>query len=81
MATCSRAVSKASLSQEGVELRVLIIDDCSPDETPEVARRLTEADARVEYRRHEQNEGLAATNNEGLEWAGDGDYVVGAIRR
>jgi glycosyltransferase involved in cell wall biosynthesis len=63
------------LAQEGVDVRVLIIDDRSPDHTPAVAQALAEADSRVEHRRHEVNAGLIATANEGLEWA-DGDYVV-----
>ncbi len=79
------------LGQDGVEVRVLIVDDCSPDETPEVGRRLAAEDARVEYRRHERNMGLIASANEGLEWATDSDYVAivsaddllapGALRR
>lgn len=64
------------LNQEGVEVRVLIVDDCSPDDTPTVGHRLAGGDERVEYRRHEQNVGLIATANEGLEWAADSDYVV-----
>lgn len=64
------------LGQEEVDVRVLVVDDCSPDDTPEVARRLIEADERVEYLRHEQNQGLIASVNDGLEWADDGDYVV-----
>lgn len=64
------------LGQEGVDVRVLIVDDCSPDETPAVGHRLATADGRVEYRRHERNAGLIATANEGLTWAVDGDYVV-----
>jgi glycosyltransferase involved in cell wall biosynthesis len=63
------------LSQEGVDVRVLIVDDHSPDHTPEVAGRLARRDARVEYRRHRENQGLIATANEGLAWA-DGDHVV-----
>lgn len=63
------------LSQDGVDVRVLIIDDSSPDATPAVARRLTERDARVEYWRHAENKGLIPTANEGLEWA-RGDYVL-----
>jgi glycosyltransferase involved in cell wall biosynthesis len=69
---CVRSV----LRQEGVVVRVLIVDDCSPDDTPAVARRLAQQDDRVEYRRHADNVGLIATANEGLEWAGDSDYVV-----
>ncbi len=78
------------LSQQGVDVSVLIVDDCSPDDTPTVAGRLAAVHRRVEYRRHEANEGLIATANEGLEWAA-GDYVVllsaddlltpGALRR
>ena len=30
------------LTQRDVDVRVLIIDDCSPDDTPEAARRLCE---------------------------------------
>lgn len=64
------------LGQAGVDVRVLVIDDCSPDDTPTVASRLAQAEERVEYRRHERNVGLIGTANEGLDWAGDGDYVV-----
>jgi hypothetical protein len=64
------------LSQEGVEVRVLIADDCSPDSTPAVASAIAERDERVEYRRHERNMGLVATANEGLAWAADSDYVA-----
>ena len=49
------------LAQEGVEVRVLIVDDCSPDQTTVVARRLAALDGRVERRRHDRNEGLTAT--------------------
>jgi GT2 family glycosyltransferase len=63
------------LAQQGVDVRVLIIDDCSPDHTPEVGRGLAESDGRVEFRRHPSNMGLIATANEGLEWA-QAEYVV-----
>jgi len=63
------------LAQEGVDVRVLILDDCSPDDTPEVAGRIAARHPRVEYRRAAENQGLIATANEGLAWA-DGDYVV-----
>jgi glycosyltransferase involved in cell wall biosynthesis len=64
------------LRQPGVDVRVLVIDDCSTDDdTHVVGQRLAAADGRVEFRRHECNRGLIATANEGLAWA-DGDYVV-----
>jgi glycosyltransferase involved in cell wall biosynthesis len=86
-----RECVQSVLRQEGVDVRVLVIDDCSPDDTPEVARQLCADDDRVAYRRHPENRGHIATYNEGLiEWAG-GDYVLllsaddmltpGALRR
>ena len=58
------------LAQEGVDVRVLIIDDASSDDTEAVGRRLAADSARVEYRRHPVNRGHVATFNEGvLGWA------------
>jgi hypothetical protein len=68
---CVRSV----LAQDGVDVKVLIVDDCSPDDTPEVAGRLADADARVTYVRNAENLGLIPTANRGLAWA-DGDHVV-----
>ncbi|MDI2130212.1 glycosyltransferase family 2 protein [Yinghuangia seranimata] len=63
------------LDQEGVDVRVLILDDASTDGTPEVGADLAR-DPRVTYSRHKTNKGHIATYNEGLlEWA-DGDYCV-----
>jgi glycosyltransferase involved in cell wall biosynthesis len=64
------------LSQEGVDVRILIIDDASPDGSGDVAFALAESDPRIEARVHERNMGHIATYNEGLlEWA-DRDYCV-----
>jgi glycosyltransferase involved in cell wall biosynthesis len=63
------------LTQEGVDVRALILDDASPDNTQEVAEGLARWDPRVTYRRHAVNQGHIATYNEGLQWV-DGDYVV-----
>ncbi|KOU82047.1 glycosyl transferase family 2 [Streptomyces sp. XY593] len=73
MADCVKSVLD---EQEGVDVRVLIIDDASPDDSADVARALAAADPRIEVRVHERNQGHIATYNEGLlEWA-DGDYVA-----
>ncbi len=58
------------LSQRGVNVRVLIIDDASSDETPQIGSELEAAHTQVEFRRHKQNQGHIATYNEGLiEWS------------
>jgi glycosyltransferase involved in cell wall biosynthesis len=80
------------LRQDGVEVRVLVIDDCSPDDTPAVAAQLVaENPERVEYRRHAFNQGHIATYNEGLLGWASGEYCLllsaddmllpGALRR
>ena len=85
-----RECVESVLSQSLTDVRVLIIDDASPDHTPEVAAELAARDKRVEYRRHSVNHGHIATYNEGLDWAA-GDYTLllsaddlltpGALRR
>lgn len=63
------------LNQSGVEVQLLIVDDCSTDSSAAVARELSERHEQIEFRQHSQNMGLIPTANEGLEWA-EGDYVV-----
>lgn len=53
------------LSQDGVGVRVLVIDDASSDDTAEVGAELSQ-DPRVSFQRHEVNRGHIATYNEGL---------------
>src|SRR5215472_24892 len=63
------------LSQQEVEVRVLIMDDASTDTTPEVGRCLAAREPRVEYRRHDVNHGHIATYNEALDNV-TGDYCM-----
>jgi glycosyltransferase involved in cell wall biosynthesis len=73
LADCVRSVLD---EQPGVDVRVLIIDDASPDDSAARARELAAADPRISVHVHEANRGHIATYNEGLlEWA-DGDYCV-----
>jgi glycosyltransferase involved in cell wall biosynthesis len=63
-------------SQQGVDVRVLVIDDASRDDTPAVAAQLLKQYPRLEYRRHQRNAGHIATYNEGLiAWASS-TYVL-----
>ncbi len=64
-----------SVLNQSITVKVLIIDDCSTDNTPDVGAGLSARDRRVQYRRHSVNAGHIATYNEGLQWA-DGDYTV-----
>lgn len=71
-----QAVSSVLDEQRGVDVRVLIIDDASPDDSADVARKLEARDPRIEVIVHDTNQGNIATFNEGLlKWA-DGDYCA-----
>lgn len=69
-----RECVESVLSQVGVDIRVLILDDASPDETQAVGTDLSR-DKRVIYLRHKVNRGHIATYNEGIDWA-DSDFFL-----
>jgi glycosyltransferase involved in cell wall biosynthesis len=69
-------VAGALDDQPGTDVRVLIIDDASTDDSAEIAQKLVAAYDRAEVIVHPVNQGHIATYNEGLlDWA-DGDYCV-----
>lgn len=68
---CVRSV----LDQEDVSVRVLVIDDASPDKTRAVGAALAAEDSRVTFRRHPANRGHIATYNEGIDWT-SADYML-----
>jgi glycosyltransferase involved in cell wall biosynthesis len=64
------------LSQVGVEVRVLVIDDASSDDSVAIAGKLASAESRVTFRKHVVNKGHIATYNEGLiDWS-EADHTV-----
>lgn len=69
-------VSSVLADQPGVDVRVLIIDDASTDDSAQVAKQIATDDRRVDLIVHSMNAGHLSTYNEGLlDWA-DGDYAV-----
>ena len=68
---CVRSV----LDQSIRNLRVLIIDDASTDDSLAIASQLAEADSRVNIVAHSENRGHIATYNEGIAWA-SADYFL-----
>jgi glycosyltransferase involved in cell wall biosynthesis len=68
---CVRSV----LEQSVTDLRVLIIDDASTDDSLSIASKLAEADPRVVVTSHTQNWGHIRTYNQGIEWA-SADYFL-----
>ncbi len=64
------------LAQSDVSVRVLIIDDASPDDTASVAAAIVRRDARVQLVRHRSNQGHINTYNEGIRWAKAGAMLI-----
>jgi len=71
-----RQCVESVLTQTGVNVRVLIIDDASADDSAEIATDLCKRDARVNFIRHTINRGHIATYNEGIEWASAKYYMI-----
>ena len=70
-----RQCVESILTQEGVEVRVLVIDDASPDDSADMGEQLAREDSRVAFRRHRTNAGHIATYNEGIEWL-EAEYML-----
>lgn len=55
-------------------LEVIIVDDCSPDETKQVVAQLSEEDGRIRYIRNEKNRKQTYSKNVGISLA-RGEYI------
>jgi GT2 family glycosyltransferase len=71
LGACLRSV----LEQSVQDLRVLIIDDASSDDSLATARSLAKGEPRVSVISHARNRGHIETYNEGIAWA-SGDYFL-----
>jgi glycosyltransferase involved in cell wall biosynthesis len=66
-----------SVLGQGIEnVRILILDNASTDDSVEVARQLAAQDTRIEVRTREANLGLMATFNEGVDWASSPYFMI-----
>jgi glycosyltransferase involved in cell wall biosynthesis len=61
------------LDQTLSDLELLIVDDCSEDDTPRVVREYT--DPRITYVRHGENSGGSAARNTGIRLS-EGEYIA-----
>ena len=70
-----RGCVESVLTQSLKRVRVLILDDASPDNTSEVGAELARKNSRVTLVRHHVNKGHIATYNEGIDWV-SADYML-----
>jgi glycosyltransferase involved in cell wall biosynthesis len=67
----------SSILDQGVnDLRILIIDNGSTDDSVKIARELAARDARIELRTRPKNLGFQASVNEGIDWANSEYFMV-----
>ena len=71
-----RECVESVLVQDIRDLRVLIIDNASTDDSLEVARRLSAEDSRVGVVAHARNLGHLASFNEGIDWASSDYFMI-----
>lgn len=69
-----RAV-RSALQQDWSNLEVVVVDDASSDQTPELVERLVTEDSRVRLVRHAENLGVAAARNSIID-CGSGEFVA-----
>ena len=69
-----QAVNSA-LTQTYSQLEILIIDDCSQDNTLKIVKSLAQKDNRIRVLKNEMNQGTAATRNRGLRES-KGDFIA-----
>lgn len=69
------AAVKSVLSQEGVEIELIAVEDCSKDSSREILQRLANEDARIRAIYNEHNMGVAAVRNRALERV-TGEFVA-----
>jgi len=71
----SRAALRSALTQEEIELEVIVVDDGSTDETPQRLAAAGVADPRLRVVRHAASRGVAAARNAGIA-AARGEWVA-----
>jgi glycosyltransferase involved in cell wall biosynthesis len=63
------------LNQDYDNLEIVIVDDCSTDNTVEIVKQYQEKDPRIIYCRHDINKGLAHARNTAVK-ASKGEYIA-----
>lgn len=66
---------RSVMAQSFPDWELIVIDDCSGDETAAIVEELAREDSRITFLRNEKNMGVAATRNRGLDLC-RGDYAA-----
>jgi glycosyltransferase involved in cell wall biosynthesis len=63
------------LNQTYQNFEIIVVDDCSTDNTWEVIKEFIESEKRIQYFKHNENKGGSAARNTGIKMA-KGDYIA-----
>ena len=63
------------LNQTYQNIEILLVDDCSPDNTLEIAQQYAKTDSRIKILQYEKNRGLGGARNYGIQNA-KGEYIL-----
>lgn len=66
---------KSIVSNDFKDLEVILIDDCSKDNSLEVCKRLSDEYSNVRYLHNEMNQGVSYTRNRGI-YEANGEYTM-----
>lgn len=66
---------KSLLQQSWVNLELIVVDDCSHDNSYELAKEMAEKDKRIKVFKHHTNQGAYVARNTGLRYA-TGNYIT-----
>ncbi len=70
---CLRSLLDQRIDRDSYE--IIVVDDCSTDDTPRVLEHMASTEKNFSYVRHTENRGLSATRNDGIRIA-RGDIVI-----
>ncbi len=75
---CDKYVSKtveSVISQTYINWEMIIVDDCSTDQTSKIIKEYSDFDSRIKYYKLDTNSGAAVARNQGIKMA-NGRYIA-----
>ncbi|MGE0516312.1 MAG: glycosyltransferase family 2 protein [Hyphomicrobiaceae bacterium] len=72
-------IAKVLISMPDYVDKIIVVDDCSPDDTSGVVKQCQEKDLRIVLLRHETNQGVGGSIASGYKWARDNNMDMAVV--